>query len=416
APVTPGDRLAAALHRVREAGQGTPGRMRLVSAGLVLVSLLLGLGAAQSFRAAQGALDRADANAAQLVRLTDLRTSLVRADADATNAFLVGGLEPADQRADYDTAVQRAAATLARAARSQPADVDALAALNRSVQSYTGLVELARANNRQGLPLGAQYLRDASAGLRSDALPLLESLTRANQDRVQAEFTHARQAVAALVLTGLLALAAVVVASLWLSRRTHRYLNVPLVAAGAVVLVTLVAGGVALGDIASTVGAVRDGPYSQARALSEARVAAFDAKANESLTLISRGSGAAFEATWKESAGTTSAQLGRTPDLQGVWTTYTQGHTAIRALDDGGQWDRAVAAATDRSDGSTNAAFAQFDEQSQTALDQASSSTSRRLLDAGSGLGLATWLAVLAGLAAAVLAWWGLAQRIEEYR
>ncbi len=413
---TPAARLSSQVQRLRASGQGTPGRMRLVSGALVLACLLLALGGAQSFRAAQGALERADANAAQLVRLQDLRTSLVRADADATNAFLVGGIEPAQQRQDYDDAVQRAASTLARAARAQPADVTALAALNTAIQSYTSEVELARANNRQGLPLGAQYLREASAGLRAEALPLLESLTAANQDRVQTEFSAARRAIAALAVTGLLALAAIVAGLVWLARRTHRYLNLPVVAAGAVVLVTLVVGTIVLTGIASRVGDVRGGSYRDVRSLSEARVAAFDAKSNESLTLISRGSGAAFEQAWQASSATTTEQVGTDSELGREWAAYTRAHTKIRELDDGGGWERAVTAATSRAPGSANAVFATFDESSAAALTQASDSTTAALQDAGTGLLLATWLAVLAGLGAAVLAWWGLAQRIEEYR
>jgi hypothetical protein len=42
--------------------------------------------------------------------------------------------------------------------------------------------------------------------------------------------------------------------------------------------------------------------------------------------------------------------------------------------------------------------------------------TASSLLSAGTWLSLATWLAVAAGLLAALLSWWGLAQRIEEYR
>ena len=60
------------------------------------------LAAGQAFRSADGALERAGANADQLVRIQAIQTNLVQADADATNAFLVGGLEPAGQRADYD--------------------------------------------------------------------------------------------------------------------------------------------------------------------------------------------------------------------------------------------------------------------------------------------------------------------------
>ena len=46
---------------------------------------------------------------------------------------------------------------IAQAAQHQPADGDALAALNQSLVSYTSQVEQARANNRQALPIGAQY-------------------------------------------------------------------------------------------------------------------------------------------------------------------------------------------------------------------------------------------------------------------
>ena len=68
----------------------------------VLASLLFGLVAAYSFRAADGALTRAGANTDQLVRVQAIQTKLIQADADATNAFLVGGLEPAEQREDYN--------------------------------------------------------------------------------------------------------------------------------------------------------------------------------------------------------------------------------------------------------------------------------------------------------------------------
>jgi hypothetical protein len=416
AHVAPPGRMARFRDSALEASRGTPGRMRLVSAGLVILCLLLGLAGEQAFRATRGSLDRAAANAAQVVRLGELQISLVSADADATNAFLVGGLEPAEQRAHYDAAAQRAAELVAQAARAQPADVQALAALNTAIQAYTGQIELARANNRQGLPVGAQYLRNASSGLRTDALPLLESLTAANQQRVQTEFTHARQAWIALTGVGLLALAGLVLASIWLARRTHRYLNLPLVGAGVVILVTLIAGAVGLLTLGGSVGSVRDGPYTDVQALSEARVEAFDAKANESLTLISRGSGAAFEKAWQVSSATTTRLVEPYPVIKTQWAEYVSAHRAIRALDDSGRWDRAVAAATSRADNSANAKFDAFDDSTSRALTQSAAATDRDLQSAGAWLSLATWLAVAAGLLASLLSWWGLAQRLEEYR
>ncbi|HEY8867620.1 MAG TPA: hypothetical protein VIM22_11835 [Solirubrobacteraceae bacterium] len=392
APAAPGARA----QRTRRGAQDTPGRLRLVSAALIVVGLCVGLGAAQSFWAADGALARADANAAQLVRLQDIQTKLVRADADATNAFLVGGLEQPAQRRDYDQAIERASAQVAFAARAQPADGEVLAALSTSILTYTGMVEQARAINRQGLPLGAQYLRDGSAGLRADALPLMEALNKANEHRVAVEFANAR---------------------------TARNLAIAAALVGLVVLAILVVSAVALGSVASAVKDVRTGSYAAARALASARIAAFDAKANESLTLISRGSGAAFETAWKAASGTTTSDLdvavsvgGADAGLPTSWTTYTVLHQKIRARDDGGAWDKAVAAAVSRAAGSANAAFDAFDNASEQRLTHAGDATSSGLRDAESELTFGAWLAVLAGILAASLAWWGLSQRIEEYR
>ncbi len=419
-PANPADR---GLQSARRGVQGTPGRLRLVSAVLVLVGLLVGAAGAQSFWAADGALARADRNAAQLVRLQDIQTSLVRADADATNAFLVGGLEPAEQRTDYDAAIERAARQVAFAARAQPADGDALAALSAAILRYTGGVVQARATNRQGLPLGAQYLREASAGLRVDALPLLKSLNAANQDRVDTEFAAARRAQAAVLVAGLVALALIAAALVWIARRSHRVLNVPVLAAGVVVVVVLLAAVAVLGSVGAAVTAVKNGSYAAARALSDARISAFDAKANESLTLVSRGSGAAFETAWAASSQATATRLadavGVDPgsvDLEPGWAAYIALHQEIRALDDGGGWDQAVASAVSREPGSANAAFAGFGVRSGEQLSAASEATSSALSDAQSGLTMAGWLCLLAGVGAAALAWWGLSLRIEEYR
>jgi hypothetical protein len=418
-PRTPAERVVARWRRARADVRQTPGRMRLVSAGLVVAGLLAALGGAQAFRTAQGALERADANASQLVRLQLIQTSLVSADADATNAFLEGGLEPVEQRRDYDQALRRASAQIAYAARAQPADGTALAALNNDLQDYAGQVQLARANNRQGLPVGAQYLRAASATLRAGALPLLDNLTAANEQRARQEFSAARASLAWLMVTYPLVLAALVAALIWLARRTHRYLNVPLAGAGLVALVALIGGLIVLGSMAATVSDVRDGSYSSARALAGARVAAFDAKANESLTLVSRGSGASFETAWLEAAGevTTGLAAGASAkEAELSWQQYADLHREIRELDEAGGWDQAVARATSRAADSPNRRFDTFDRATDTDLNAASAATTDQLRDAGRGLAVGGWLAALAGLAVAALAWWGLAQRIEEYR
>ena len=105
---------------MRAAMAGTPGRLRGLGIVSVVAALLFGLAAGQAFRSADGALERAAANSDQLVRIQAIQTNVVQADADATNAFLVGGLEPAAQRADYTAAIATASELIARG-RSAPA-------------------------------------------------------------------------------------------------------------------------------------------------------------------------------------------------------------------------------------------------------------------------------------------------------
>ncbi len=89
---------AAAPGPPARARRSTPATMRTVALALVVVGLLVVAAAVQTFVGADQALARADANAAQLVRLQTIQTSLVQADAEVTNSFLVGGLEPVEQR------------------------------------------------------------------------------------------------------------------------------------------------------------------------------------------------------------------------------------------------------------------------------------------------------------------------------
>jgi hypothetical protein len=407
----------------RRALSGTPGRLRILSLAAVAVSLIFAVAAFSTLGTADDALRRAGENAAQLVRIQAIHTNLVRADADATNAFLVGGLEPADQRANYTSSMAQASQLIAQAAKAQPADGLALGALNNAVLTYGGLIEQARATNRQALPVGAQYLRVASSGLRTDALPILDALVKANDARVIAEFDAAKRALAGLIAAGALALLVLVVGMVWLSRRTHRYLNLPLAGATLAILATLVIGSISLAAIGSRVGTVRDGSYAATLATAKARIAAFDAKSNESLTLIARGSGSKFEKSWLVSSNgvtgqsATSARLSSDASSLGeLWKKYVGTHQEIRKADDGGRWEAAVRQAIGSGPTSSNAAFDAFDAASGSSL----TSTSRAAIDSldtpRTWLPFAAWLALLVGIAAAVSAWWGVSLRLEEYR
>jgi hypothetical protein len=385
------------------------------------MSVVFGLAAAQGFRQADGALTRAEANAAQLVRIQAIHTNLVSANADATNAFLVGGLEPPAQRQHFVDSMNEAARLIADAATAQPADKDALGALNQTLLTYGGLIEQARANNRQGLPIGSQYLRDANAVLQDDSLPLVKALVQANEERVDTEFDGISQGNLWVLIGGLLTLVVFAVTLRWLARRTHRYLNVPIAAGGALVLLTTIIGGFALANASGDASDTRSGSYDRTLALSRARIAAYDARSNESLTLIARGSGGAYEEAYQESAGTVDEQLrkvsGIDASLQGKWQDYKEVHVGVRKLDTDGKWDQAVDLAVGKTPKANSVlAFGEFDRTSAAQLGTTSGDVSSSLVDARDGLPPIGWLGLPIGIAAALLVAWGMSQRLEEYR
>ncbi len=399
---------------------GTPGRMRTLLIALAVVAVLFGAAAAQGFSVSGGALQRAEENTDQLVRIQSIHTNLVSANADATNSFLVGGLEPPAQRQHFDDSMATAARLVSEAATAQPADQKALGELNTTLLSYQGLIEQARANNRQGLPIGSQYLKDASALLQEDTLPLLNALVQANENRVSTEFDGVGSGNAWLLIAGLITLIVLVLGLIWLAKRTHRYLNFPITAAAVLVLLTMIIGGASLASAAGKAEDTKDHSYANTLALSRARIAAYDAKSNESLTLIARGSGTAFQDKWTAAAKSADEQLAvggiTNPGLQDAWAKYKTVHADIRKDDDGGQWDLAVTKAIGTSGTTANTTFKTFDDASGKRLTELSEASRSELSDARGGLPPIGWLGLPIGIVAALLIAWGVSQRLEEYR
>ena len=396
---------------------GTPGRMRLFGLLGVIAAVLLGAVSANALVASQAAVERAANNTAQVVRVQSIHVDLLRADAVATNAFLVGGLESPQSRAKYEAAMGRVASGLAQAAAAQPADGKALGVLAQRVQTYAALVEQARANNRLGLPVGAQYLTQASAGLRADAIPIVEQVVQANEDRSAKEFDRSNSRLQLLV--GVVSLLGLVALAVWLARRTHRYLNPSLTGAIALLLVALFVAASQIGGIASATSEVSSGSYQRAVALADATTAANDARANESLTLIRRGSGAANEKAWvadSKKVDDTLQGVNDSGDLRQQWQAYADAHVKVRSLDDGGRWDDAVKLSTSTAAGGAAQAFDAFDVAVTEARDTAGTDTVSTLQGVGGSTTLVAVLVALAGLVASWLIVRGISQRLEEYR
>ena len=174
------------------------------------------------------------------------------------------------------------------------------------VLDYAGLVEAARANNRQGLPVGAQYLREASNGLRADALPVADALVQANTDRSAASLNTGWGWVVPLL--ALAALALLVVVQLRVARQFRRRINAGLLVSSLLLLGLAVA---SLGLMIALLFTTADSrsSFDDASNIGTARVQANLAKSSESLTLIARGSGKPYEDAWKAADAEVVAHL-----------------------------------------------------------------------------------------------------------
>ncbi len=222
-----------------------------------------------------------------------------------------------------------------------------------------------------------------------------------------------------VVIIALLGLAGVIVGQVWLARRFRRKINVGMLASAGVLLLIVIASLIAVLQLRSALDQISSGSLAAVNTAADTRIDANNAKSNESLTLIARGSGQAFEDAWKSSADAVAGNLPRLtdkPELVSQWQAYTDVHGQIRELDDGGLWDKAVARATGAGRTSSNAAFATFDSNLASYLDGVSQDASNSLADELPIMVVAAILILLGGLAAAWLGRWGVADRLKEYR
>lgn len=430
--VGPGRRTAARLRR-------TPGRLALLMAVLVVLGLAAGLASFVGVRQRTGLIDGVSSTSGRLaVAAQNLYRALSDADATAAAAFLAGGVEPVVQRDRYQADIAAATAALAVVARGNVgADrlATALARLSGQLPVYTGLIETARTYNRQGLPVGAAYLREASGLMRERLLPAAQEVYRAVTDQLDRERDAAAGFPWLATLLGVVTLVCLVLAQRFVRRRTNRVFNVGLVlSTAATVLLVVWLGGTAV-LAGNRLDSSHDNGSGQVTLLAEARIAALQARADEALTLVARGNGKAFEddygAAMGQLAGTdrstgllSRATLAASDDTTraavdaatGLTRHWSAAHGKLRTSDDDGQYAEAVAAAIGTDPGSTATITSQLDEVLAQAIDHTSGRFQQDARAAGgalSGLALGTVVLTILGVAGAVL---GIHRRMVEYR
>jgi hypothetical protein len=411
----------------------TPERLRVAMVIVVAALLAAGLvaiGATAARRSAAEAVALRDEPV--MAQAAELYATLADADATAAATFLAGGRESPVRRQRYLSGVRRASLqlnALSQRVQDSPAAARAIAAIAASLPIYTGLVESARANNRQRFPVGAAYLRDASNLMRGRILASAGDLYRLQSRRLnghQAEATRSGGLTSPLLALAL-AVVALIGAQALLARRTRRVFNVRLVAATALAVVIGAWFTIAMVRAANAgVTAQRMGSDS-VQVLSAARILALRAQADESLALVARGGGDQYLTDFGAVARTLDPRMGLLAEaarlerrtgsdkalapLIAGWRRFLAAHTRVAALQAGGDFSGAINAAIGPSapaDGANRELAARI-AAAQRRFDRSAADATSAL--AGVVVGIALLIALAAGLAV-----WGLQQRIGEYR
>jgi hypothetical protein len=422
-------RAAGALART------TPGVLTALALGLVAAALLAGLFTSLSVQRRGQAIDDLATRSGPLTAAAqEIYRSLSDADATATGAFLTGGLEPVATRQRYEADIAQASNALAIAvAAREPVDVTVadspLATLAGQVPVYTGLVETARADNRQGLPLGAAYQREASNLMRTRLLPAAQELYRSEADQLTADQDSASSVPWAEILLALVVIGLLVVAQGFVRRRTNRVFNAGLLVATAAAVVSLVWVLVATSSAMTDVHDSRTDGSAQVDVLAQARIATLNARADETLTLVARGAGSAYQDDYvkvtqqltglldKSRSLATDPEVDRRIEAAATDAkAWTVAHTGIRAADDQGDYVLAVQRATDANPAGAAGIFDRLDRDLQGAIDRTREAFGAEINDASGGLAGAmaavTVLAVLAAAGSAAGIW----RRLKDYR
>ena len=232
-----------------------------------------------------------------------------------------------------------------------------LSEASRLLGSYVGLVEQARANNRQGFPVGAAYQRQAN-GIVSNADPdtpdivsSLRAVEESQRTQINASLASAHRAGVWLHCSGWLLMLALLAGSLWLSRTFRRVINIPIAVAAVALLLLLVIGGTtqagAVSDADSAVGsqlakAGRVPPPGPRRGVRSAFARGIDVdqprQRSRQRSQLVQGSdyGRPSVGGGPGSASVCRAAAGN------AYRSYRDAHVEIRELDDKGDWDKAV--------------------------------------------------------------------------
>ncbi|WP_330248865.1 hypothetical protein OHA33_14500 [Streptomyces sp. NBC_00562] len=424
---------------MRTAATTEPGRLQIVGAALAVLVIAFGAVTAFEISGRSAAADDVVSRSQPLsAEAANIYRSLADADTAAAGGFLAGAQEPRDVHERYEKDIKDASRLLVKAASTTDASSPSgqeITKLNEELPRYTGLIERARANNRQGLPLGGAYLRYANQKMSTELLPAAERLYTAETGRLDQDYDSARAWPFLSLGLGVVALGALFWAQRRNYRRTNRVFNHGLLAATAASTVLLLWLGVGHTVARSELQDANVHGQQSLDVLNHARINSLKARANENLTLVARGAvltadgkNDKYETDYttgmkalREELGTArkladdSQGSGPVADAISGVSEWQGRHRTARTTDDNGDYEGALKQIIGPRN-STGESFNRVDEALEKALAHEQGEFTRAAEDGRGALGGlpigAAALAVLAAVAAIV----GVNRRLSEYR
>ena len=419
-----------ALGWVRERLATTPGRLVLISISIVVGAVVFGAiatGAEQSReRAARAAGTQTEPLLAHAARLY---TALSDANATEGTALLSGGVKSPTERLRYQSDIRAASDSLSALTRAAGTSATVPGALNTIADQlpiYTGLVETARANNRQGFPIGAAYLRQAVTRSTGSMLPAADRIYRAEAQRLSEDYRTGSSTTTLItfIVVSAVALLLLLLAQRYVAHISRRILNIGMLVATVALAAVSVWGVLGLVNEQNSLSTAQQKGSDSVEVLSAAAVLQSRAQSDLSLTLVNRGTDQtdstdfnSVQPVLADLVGEISVLARRTDtraaaDRFGVaYAWYVSRANAIRRLEQRGQLPEALA---------LEPTTARISDQVSNDLTQqigaAQERFARAAADATSALDGLSVAIPLVTVLAAIAALLGLRERINEYR
>ncbi len=358
-----------------------------------------------------------------------LYTTLSIADAAAATAFIAQA-EPRGVRLRYEQAITDASVAVTRASSGLTDQqlVDLLGRINAELAVYTGLIEVARTNNREGNPVGSSYLSEASGLMQSTILPDAQLLYKATSERVDSETTASTQIPAPVILAVSATVVFGVFSHRWLARRTRRRINPGLVVGALGILVMVVWVGTALAISTTASRSAKDTAADSLKIVTNVEITAQQARADETLSLIRRGDEEMRKQSFYQRIDAMHEQIDRymarpdavdKADLQGadqLLVRWRQANDRINSYISVGNYRAATEVALGSGENDSTPAFDKLDESLVKVMDQSRTHLRDDVLNAFNGLSGAQLGGVVLSLGAAIAVALGLWPRLKEYR